>query len=95
MDMYYKQENDALLIENRKLKKQMIAKDHTITLQAQTYRTLQSRNVELNDELVWARLMVTEMFDRFPEVAATVHGELTTEEEILDDSETETELEDN
>ena len=83
MDMYYKQENDALLVENRqlaaenkKLKRSLALKTHILEINA-------SRLREMEAQRNWARLMMEEIFARFPIVAATYEQELETEEEIL------------
>ncbi len=87
MDLYYKQENDALLIANRRLtaevkkaKRSLSLKTHVLAISADRIRTLEH-------ELNWARLMMNEIFQRFPNVSAAYEAELETEEEIMSDNE--------
>lgn len=83
MDLWYKQENDVLLVnnrqlmaENKRLKRRIALKDHILQINA-------SRLREVENDLNWSRLMIQEIFARFPEVTLAMEQELETEEELM------------
>lgn len=87
MDMYYKQENDALLVQNRRLMTEIKKTKRSLALKTHVLQISSDRVRVLENELNWARLMMNEIFQRFPNVSAAYEAELETEEEIISDNE--------
>lgn len=87
MDMYYKQENDALLVQNRRLMSDIKKTKRSLALKTHVLQISAARVQHLENELNWARLMMNEIFQRFPNVSEAYEAELLTEEEITSDNE--------
>ena len=93
MDLFYKQENDALLIENRRLLAlEKRSKKRLILYQA---HARQSNEIitQLRQENDFRQVMIQEILERFPDVRAAYVGDFIADEVLDEDTEEESEWE--
>lgn len=93
MDLFYKQENDVLFVENRRL--QAVNKRLTKRLTLHQAHARQSNEIitQMRQDLDFQRVMIAEILDRFPDVHAAYVGTLQAEEDLDESTEEESEWE--
>lgn len=92
MNTWYKQENDALHVENRKLKKRQKLLDLRNRVCNDRLEVLREQLVAVRQESAFREAIIHEIFANWPEVHEQYTRPLEAEEQ-LDDEETETEYE--
>ena len=93
MDLFYKQENDAMMIENRRLVAMNKKLTKRLTLHQAHARQSNEIITQMRQDLDFQRVMIAEILDRFPDVHAAYVGNLQAEEELDESTEEETEWE--
>lgn len=85
MDLYYKQENDSILIENRRLTALNKRLTKRLTLHQAHARQSNEIITQLRQENDFRQVLIAEILERFPDVHAAYVGQLEAEE-VLDES---------
>lgn len=86
MDLYYKQENDALLVQNRGLMADNKKHKKTVTVLRRLHAWQEDHIARLNQEATTRQNMLNLIFETFPEVT-DLFVNLETEEEVMSDTE--------
>lgn len=90
MDLYYKQENDALLVENRKMTVQVKKLKKTVDILQRLHRIQDGLLGEARHDATVRQHMLARIYEHFPEVRALFTFDeldedgLETEEEFID-----------